>query len=152
MAALTYNAVNRSGYYLDVTSKVKFATASQSRTLGSGKNDYAMQIDGEKSIGATFITAGIGYKWLGDAVNGGMQTLWYSAIGAGHKFSADTTLGASYNYSAAAQAGGQVAKEAVIYLSHRLDKNFRLNTNLIKGLSNGSADWGLGMSISYSFF
>ena len=88
------------------------------------------------------ITAGIGYKWLGDAINGGTQALWYSAVGAGHKFSADTTLGASYNYTAAAQAGGQVAREAVIYLSQRLDKNFRLNANLSTGLSNAKSRHG----------
>jgi hypothetical protein len=137
--------------YLDITGKIKFATANQSNGLGSGKNDYAMQIDGEKSFGATFITAGLGHKWLGDPNSNVMQRLWYSAAGIGHKITADTTLGASYNYTAAAQAGGAVAREAVAYISHRIDRNLRLNGNLIKGLSNGSADWGVGLSLGYSF-
>lgn len=151
VAALTYNAINANGIYLDLTGKIKFATASESRGLGSGRNDYALQVDGEKSFGATFITAGIGNKWLGDRADNSLVRVWYGAVGAGHKFSADDTLGFSYNHTAAAQVGGQPAKDGVIYYSHRINRQFRVNANVIKGLSDGSADWGAGVSVAYTF-
>lgn len=151
VAALAYNALNANGFILDVTGKIKFATASDTRGLGSGKTDYALQVEAEKTVGSGYFNGGIGYKWLGDPTGVQLRNVWYGAIGGGLKLSADTTVGVSYDYASSARSGGTAGQELSFYASQRLGKNVKLNGNLYKGLSNASPDWGLGISLGYSF-
>jgi len=151
VAAVTYNAINSNGLLLDVTGKIKFATASEERGLGSGKTDYAFQFEAEKAIGDTYVIGGLGYKWLGDPAGVSLRNVWYGAAGAGIKLTPDTNAGISYDYASAASSGGQAAQELSFYVSQRMSKNVKLNGFIYKGLSDGSPDWGAGAGISYDF-
>ena len=147
----TYNAIDANGLLLDVTGRVKFATASEERGLGSGKTDYALQLESEKSIDRGFINGGLGYKWLGDPTGVSLRNVWYGGVGGGVKFTPDTTAGVSFDYASAANAGGQPAKELSLYVSQRMSQTLKLNASIFKGLSDGSADWGAGVGLSYAF-
>lgn len=151
VAAATYNALNSKGLSIDVTGKVKFATASDTKGLGSGKMDYALQFEAEQSIGKGYVNGGVGYKWLGDPVGVALNNVWYSSVGGGIKLSDAVTAGVSYDYAAAARSGGTALQEISLYASQRLNKNFKLNGNVFKGLSNGSPDWGAGIGLGYAY-
>ncbi len=151
VAALTYNAINSNGLLLDVTGKVKFATASESRGLGSGKNDYALQFEAEKSIGKFYINAGLGYKWLGDPTGISLRNVWYGALGGGYKVTPETTIGVSYDHASSARNNGPSVQEVSTYVSHRITKAVRLNGSVFKGLSNAVPNWGAGVGLSYAF-
>jgi hypothetical protein len=151
VAAVVYNAVNKNGLTLDVTGKVKFATASDTKGLGSGKNDYAFQVEAEQAIGKGYLNGGIGYKWLGDPVGVSLNNVVYGSIGGGFKLSADTTIGVSYDTASASRSGGTKPQELSFYASQRLNKNIKINANIYKGLSDGSPDWGAGIGLGYTF-
>lgn len=151
VAALVYNAVNANGLQVDVTGKIKFATASDTKGLGSGKNDYAVQVEVEQSVGKGFVNGGVGYKWLGDPVGISLRNVVYGSIGGGFKPTGDTTVGLSYDYSQAARSGGTAPQEVSLYASQRVTKNIKLNGYLFKGLSDSSPDWGAGVNVGYTF-
>ena len=151
VAAATYHAIDSKGLILDITGKMKFATASESKGLGSGKNDYALQAEAEQAIGKGYINGGIGHKWLGDPPGVSLRDPWFGAIGAGIKLSGVTTVGVSYDYFQSARRGGEAGQEVSLYASQRLGKTIKLNGYIFKGLSDGSADWGAGIGLGYIF-
>jgi hypothetical protein len=151
VAAAIFHAVDTKGLFVDITGKVKFATASETKGLGSGKNDYALQVEADQAIGKAFVNAGIGHKWLGDPVGITLRNVWYGSIGGGFKPSANTTVGMSYDYGQAARSGGTDAQEISLYASQRLSRNIKLNGSFFKGLSDGSPDWGVGVGLGYNF-
>lgn len=152
VAAVTYNALNTTGgLSIDLTGKIKFPTASESRGLGSGKIDYAAQLNAEQSFGQPSIFFGLGYKWLGDPQGTHLDNVWYGALGGAYKFSRDTTAGLSFDWATAATDGTPSARELSLYASHWLNDHMKLNGTLYTGLSDSSPDAGAGLSLSYAF-
>jgi hypothetical protein len=151
VASAIFHAIDTKGLTLDVTGKVKFATASDTKGLGSGKNDYALQVEAEQTIGRGYVNGGIGHKWLGDPVGITLRNVWYASIGGGFKPAADTTVGMSYDYAQSARSGGIAGQEISLYASQRLTKNIKLNGSIFKGLSDNSPDWGVGIGLGYNF-
>ena len=148
--AATYNVLDRNNLAIDVSGKVKFATASDTRGLGSGKNDYALQVVAEKGIGKAYIHGGVGFKWLGDPTGVSLRNPVYGSFGGGYKLG-ETTLGATYDAAQAARNAGINPQEITLYASQRLTKAILLNANLYKGLSRGSPDWGAGIGLGYRY-
>jgi hypothetical protein len=151
VAAAVFHAVDTKSLLVDITGKVKFATASETKGLGSGKNDYALQVEADQTIGKAFVNGGIGHKWLGDPVGITLRNVWYGTIGGGFKPTADTTVSLSYDYGQAARVGGTAGQEISLFASQRLSKNVKLNGSVFKGLSDGSPDWGVGVGLGYNF-
>jgi hypothetical protein len=148
---VVYNAVNNKGLLLDVTGKVKFPTASETKALGSGKTDFALQVEAEQTIGVAYVNGGVGHKWLGDPAGIDLRNVWYGSVGGGYRPSAATTVGISYDYARSARSGGIAAQEVSLYASQRVSKNVKLNGSIYKGLSDGSPDWGAGVGLAYNF-
>lgn len=151
VASVIYTPIDRNGLIVDLIGKVKFATASDSKGLGSGKTDYAVQIEAEQSFGKAYVNAGAGYKWLGDPTGISLRNVVFGAIGGGYKPTGDTTVGISYDYAQSARSGGTAAQEISLYASQRFTKHVKLNGFVFKGLSDGSPDWGAGVSLGYRF-
>jgi len=152
VASVIYTPINnRNGLILDLIGKVKIPTASDTKVLGSGKTDYAAQIEAEHAVGQGFINGGTGHKWLGDPAGIDLRNVWYGAVGGGYKPSAETTLGIVYDYAQAARRGGTAPQEITLYVSQVVTKNVKLNANVFSGLSDGSPDWGGGVSLRYNF-
>lgn len=151
VAAGIYTAIDSKGLTLDVIGKVKFATASNTKGLGTGKNDYAVQMEAEQAIGKGFIFGGAGYKWLGDPDFINLRNVAYVSVGGGYKPTSDTTVGLSYDYSQSARSGGPAPQEVSLYAAHWVTKNIKLNSFVFKGLSDGSPDWGAGLNLGYRF-
>lgn len=151
VASVLYTPIDRNGLVIDLIGKVKFATASQRKGIGSGKTDYAMQAEAEQSMGMAFVNGGVGYKWLGDPAGISLRNIVFGAIGGGYKPNTDTTIGISYDYSQSARSGGTAAQEISVYASEWLTKKIKLNGFAHKGLSDGSPNWGAGVSLGYRF-
>jgi hypothetical protein len=50
----TYNVLDNNDWIVDATARVKLPTASESKGLGSGKADYAVQMNIDKQFGAAY--------------------------------------------------------------------------------------------------
>lgn len=151
--AAIYNLIDNpdSGWIVDLTGRVKIPTASESKGLGSGKTDYAVQANVDKYFGAFNLSAGLGYRWLGEPSGVNYDNVTYGSIGSGYKFSKATSMGFSYDWATAAVNGGAKPQEVSVFGSYRLNDNYKLSAVLYGGLSNASPDVGGGLTLHYYF-
>jgi hypothetical protein len=152
IAAATYNFYDNktSGVSLDLTGKIKFATASESKGLGSGKNDYALQLDANKNFQKWAFYTSVGYKWLGDPDGGRFKNVWYGTLGGDYKLTESGKLGVTLD-AATSASNGPRQLETSVYFTQRFSKAAKLNAYLSKGLSDANANWGAGVTYAYAF-
>lgn len=132
---------------IDLTGKIKLGTADETDNLGTGENDYAVQLDFEKAADSNTVYGSAGYKFLGDPPGTDYKNVFYGSIGFSHKLDAARAAGLVYDAQQSALSGGSGLSELTLFLSNKLDKKTRLTGYVLKGFSNGSPDWGLGVAL-----
>jgi hypothetical protein len=127
-----------------VTAKAKFATADETRRLGTGENDYALQLELAKEA----LYGHVGYKRLGDPAGVAYDDIWYGV--AGFNFALGAADGGMDLYAEQEPLDGIDGKrELTVYLGQRLDAQTRVVGHLLKGLSDASPDWGVGVTLRF---
>ncbi|MDH5178312.1 MAG: transporter [Gammaproteobacteria bacterium] len=135
--------------FLELTGKIKLPTADETRGLGTGKIDYAIQIDPFYGIRKTSLFATLGYKLQGDPPDITYRNILYYSLGIDYAFTEQIGAGLIYDYRQAGTAGGIAPEELTVYLHRKLDNSRKLLIYLLHGLSDGSPDMGLGINVSY---
>jgi len=135
---------------IDLTGKIKFGTADETDNLGTGENDYAVQLDLEKDYNINSVFGSAGYKILGDPPGTDYKNVFYGSIGFSHKLDAARAAGLAFDAQQAALSGGSGLSEITLFLNNKLDKKTRLTGYVLKGFANGSPDWGLGVTLKMS--
>lgn len=153
VAAATYNAYNGGdqGFVVDFTGRIKFGTASESRGLGSGETDYAIQTNIDKNFGPMYASLGLGYKILGEPSGVNYKNVVYGSLGGGYKFTKDAEVGVSYDWATSSVTGGTKPQEVSLYGSYYINNNYKLNAVLYGGLSDANPDVGGGLTLKYYF-
>ena len=153
IVAATYNFYDNkaSGIALDVTGRVKLPTASEQRGLGSGKTDFALQLDANRDFQRASVFGTVGYKWLGRPEGIDLKNVLYGSLGASYKVTDAGSLGAAYDFASAALAGVSRPSELSVFFTQKFSRTAKLNVYVLKGLSNGSPDWGGGVKYTYLF-
>ncbi len=137
---------------LDVTGKIKFATASESKGLGTGENDYTISLDAYKSVAHGLTLFGdVGYKVLGDPSGINLNNVWFSSVGASYKIHPNLSAGMMANIRQATQDTSDPMRELTIFASHKFNAQYKLQGYLSHGYSDTSADWGGGMMLGLMF-
>ncbi|OBS08569.1 hypothetical protein [Acidihalobacter prosperus] len=128
--------------------KIKIATASHSAGLGSGHNDYefGVGLDG-RAGGYTFPFAHVGYRLVGKPANSNLQNIMTYDFGASYVLprSQANILTAMFSGSQSEQKGYAGPADVIVAWNHnvtRAGSGFQLYVD--KGLSNGSARYGIG--------
>jgi len=147
-----YNLLNEGNapIGLDLGAKVKLGTADRDKGLGTGKNDYSVQADAFKPFGATTAFATLGYRWYGDPPGTDLRNVYYGSVGAAHKVSSDTSVGAAYDWRPRVSPNGGQVSEATAFVTQRLSSAWKVQFYGVKGFSTGSPDFGVGALLSYS--
>jgi hypothetical protein len=151
---------DETGISIDVKGEIKFATGDLTKGLGTGKNDYSVQLDVYKYYDNWGMSGTAGYSVLGSpgdvVVNGVQQNItlnnvYYGSIGVSYKSSENIKTGLAYDMQQAAEIGGIPQKDirANLTLNHSNETSFHFY--ILKGLSDSSPDWGSGASVSTSF-
>jgi hypothetical protein len=154
VAAITYNLLNGgdAGFVIDLTGRIKFPTANESKGLGSGKTDYAAQINVDKNFtGGVYLSAGLGYRVLGEPSGITYDNVTYGSLGGGYNFTKDTSVGVSYDWATAAVDGATSPQEMSVYASHFINDNYKISGVIYAGLSDASPDVGGGLTLNYYF-
>jgi hypothetical protein len=153
VASSFYNVLNErnSPFGLDLGGKIKFGTADEKRGLGTGKNDYSVQADLFKPIGALTPFGSIGYRWYGDPAGVNFKNVVYWSAGASYKMSQPTTVGAAYDFRPAIVDNGNHVSEATFFVSQKLSQDWKVQIYGVKGFSTGSPEWGAGAVLAYSY-
>lgn len=151
--SLTYNLVDERDSWagLDIGGKIKFGTASVSKFLGTGENDYTLHAELFKSVDKWTPFLNLGYKWKGDPDSIDYRNVWLGSAGTDYRISRTLSLGGSYDAQQALTSTSDPVREAVLYLNFRLGAASRLNLYAVGGFSHASPDWGSGLIYSQRF-
>lgn len=153
IVAATHNAYNggTSGPMVNLTGKVKLGTASSANGLGTGKNDYALQADLYRVTGSVTTFGTLGYRVYGSPAGYSLKNVFYGWLGVSYKFDQETNGGIMLSAGQKITATGSSRQEAILFISHKLEKNWKAQGYALKGFTNSVPDWGAGATVAYLF-
>jgi hypothetical protein len=148
-----YNVLDErtSEFGLDIGAKVKLGTADEDKGLGTGENDHAVQADVFKPIGAITAFGSLGYRFYGDPPGIDLRSVFYGSFGGTYRLSTETSVGLAYDFRPPITDGGSRVSEATAFLSQRISRDWRLQCYGVKGFSDGSPDFAIGVMLSHSY-
>lgn len=153
VAAATYNfyndAASQSG--ADVTGKIKFATGDSAQGLGTGENDYSVLLDVYKKVNQVTFFGGIGYTVLGSSTAVPLKNVFSFNAGSTYKLDEKSSVGFAYDHRQKSSSAGSAQNELTAFYVHKFNKTWKTQAYLLKGFSDGSPDWGGGLSVGYAF-
>jgi hypothetical protein len=152
-AAATYQAYsNKAGDFgIDVTGKIKFGTANADEGLGTGKNDYTFSVDTYKGFGSWTLFGGVSYTWLGSSQYIQLNDVFGANVGASYKLDSHSSFGAYYDYREKASDTSFARNELTGYYAYKFASGWKAQAYVTKGFTDGSPDWGVGATVTYSF-
>ena len=130
--------------WIAIAGKVKFGTASAEKNLGTGENDYAVQLE----LGKGQLDLMGGFNVLGDTDTTDYDNILYGAIAWNSTLSDGWELRTEYYQEEPAVAGDDPVQELTLSFGRALDTRRNLSVYVIKGFSDSSADWGAGVMFS----
>jgi len=147
-----YDVINsqRLGLAMDLTGKVKFATADEDKGLGTGENDFSVQADFYKFAGKLTMLGSVGYKFRGDPSDVDLNDVLMAAVGGAYKFTAGVKGGLIFDYRESAISGSDAVQELTGFVSRRISETWRFQVFVLAGFSDSSPDWGAGVQIKRS--
>lgn len=136
---------------LVATGKVKFGTADANKGLGTGANDYAVSLDMYKTLGNWTPFGGVGWTNYGSSPYIKLENGIQANAGLDYRVAGNDNVGVAYNHRQRVAVDGVPQSEVTAYWAHKFDNRLRLQGQATGGMTNGSPDWGVGTSVSYSF-
>lgn len=148
-----YNLMDerKGGLGLDVGAKVKLPTADDQKGLGTGKLDYAAQLDFFKPFDATTLFGSVGYRVYGDPAGVTLKDVFYTSIGASYRMSSQQSIGVAYDYRPAIVDGGGKVSELTAFWSNRLTPQWKLQVYGVVGFADASPDAAIGALLERRF-
>jgi len=152
IAGVTYrdafNTEASSDMAIDFTAKVKFGTADVDKGLGSGENDYTVQTEMYNFHERLMLFGILGYKFRGDPPGVNLNDSWLALMGGNYRLSPAFRTGMDVYFQEALYSGADNQMELSAFLRYKLSNTRFLRTYLIKGFSDASPDWGIGVYIT----
>jgi Putative MetA-pathway of phenol degradation len=136
---------------MDLTAKLKLATADESKGLGTGKHDVVLLLDLYRTFDRITGFGGIGYHILGDSPAFPLENAWSANLGASYKLDERDSAGAMLEGRQRVVAGGARQRELVGFFTRKLDHLWKAQVYALLGFADGSPDWGAGLSFARPF-
>ena len=153
VASATYTTFYNSAttFGVDVTGRVKLGTADRDQGLGTGANDYSMQVDLYKTYDRVTYFGGIGYTELGSSPYIQLNSVLNATAGASYKLDERNSAGLSVDTRERASPSGSPQRELTAFWTQKIDSTWKMQAYVLKGFANGSPDWGVGASVAHAF-
>ena len=148
--AAAYSIPTGSEVGVDLGANAKIATADEDKGLGTGANDYGVSVDLYRDFDGTMLFGGVGHTWLGDSTYIDVDSVQSGNLGVSQQ-AGDGRLGVMYEHRTATADGLDDRRDAVGFYSLRTASGGRFQVYASHGLSDGSPDWGAGVSVSAGF-
>lgn len=148
--AATYSFDTGSALGIDVTGNAKIATADEDKGLGTGANDYGVALDLYRDFAGTLLFGGGGYTLLGDSTYIDVDSVLNANFGASRSAGAGR-IGAMYDWREAAADSADDRSEVTGFYSFPTGGSSKVQLYGVKGFSDGSPDWGGGLTFSAGF-
>ena len=151
VAAAGYTVYDQDVLSIDVVGKVKLGTGNANTGLGTGKNDYSAQLDGYYTINKTTVFATAGYKIVGQPAGLTLNNVAFGTAGASQKINDKTSAGIMLDIMQSASPAATGPIEVTAFATKKLSKMLKVQVSVLKGLSNGSPNMGVGAMVTGIF-
>ena len=135
---------------IDLTVNLKFATADEDQGLGTGANDVGIAVDVYREFDGTLLFGGLGYTALGESDYIDVDSVLNANAGASWR-AGPGSVGAMYDWRAAASDSAEDRSEITGFYTLPAGETGKMQLYAVKGLSDGSPDWGMGVSYTAGF-
>ncbi|MEN8168803.1 MAG: transporter [Pseudomonadota bacterium] len=140
----SYQLLSESGSrpWLAATAKVKFGTADEIKGLGTGENDYTIQVEAAKGV----LYGYVGYKLLGDAATVDYNDVSFVGAALTLPLGEKLDLGVEYYTEEASLVAMDDIQEATLSVGGELSGGVGYSLYYVSGLSDSSADSVIGIN------
>jgi len=148
----TLHHVLDSSFDLVPYAKIKFGTASHTKGLGTGKNDYEFGTGVRTRFASQwFPFARVGYRLVGQPAGRVLDDVFTYRGGVSYAMNRSNILTVLFSGRQASQPGFASAAEIIAAWNYKIQPGLGLQVFGDKGLSNGSPDYGVGGGLTYRF-
>jgi hypothetical protein len=135
--------------YVELSAKIKLATADKEKGLGTGESDYYAQLDVGRGFGDLNPFATLGYQIMGDPDNVDFNNRLYASLGLDMRLKPTLSVGLVGDFKEASLNTTDDILEAVGYLNMKLAKEWSMNIYGVSGFTDSSVDYGIGVQLTY---
>lgn len=135
---------------VELSGKVKFATANEDKGLGTGQENYSLQLDVSKQFGWLTPFGAVGYKFIGKPPDFRFNDKLFASGGFSARLGDRLSVGVVYDWAESAVSGRPDIQEISPFASFRFGSNFSIDPYVLVGLTSASPDWGMG--VQFRFF
>jgi hypothetical protein len=148
IATAGYSIYGQEQLTLNLVGSVKFGTANENKSLGTGKNDYAAQIDMLYAYSTSTLYASIGYKVIGVPAGYTLNNIAYGSVGVAQTIDERSRAGLTLNAAQSMGPGIEGRRDLAFDIMHRFNESNTISAKFSKGLSTSSPDWLVGLYLS----
>ena len=138
--------------YLDLMGRVRLPTGDEDRGLGSGEIDSSIAATLTKEFQSLTTYVEAGYRFLGSSAARPREDGMTFGAGVSTDLTKETQLGASFSWREAAFDMAPGPSDVTVYVRHNLTDDLRLNVYALAGLSNGSPNYGSGLTLTWTAY
>ena len=132
--------------------KIKFPTADEDRGLGTGEFDETIGLElSKRLVGSLVGYLGVAYTFVGDPPGTSLRDSFAWSLGAAYAVIPPLSVFAFLEGATAVASGGDDPLEIRAGAEYRFTKSVKATGAVTRGLSNGSADWGLSAGLTLRF-
>lgn len=148
-----YNVINNRAhnFAIDVTGRIKFATADSELGLGTGENDYELLVEFYRFFDRSSLYYAVGYKVRGDPEETDLNNVWSGRAGLTHQLSSVVKGGLLYGYRQSSIENTDAIQDLSGFISLDVSKKWQIQLHGLTGLSDTSPDWEAGIIIKTVF-
>ncbi len=150
-AAAGYTVYSAEQLNIDLVGGIKFGTADSNKGLGTGRNDYSVQLDGYRSMDKVMFYATLGYKFISSPPGVKFNNVPFGTLGASRKLDDGLSIGAMLDIAKSASQFSANRRELTAYASRQVSSDTTLTLNVLKGFSDGSPDSGISLFVSHVY-
>lgn len=147
-AAYTIPGESLGGVTLSLTGQAKLPTASTRKGLGTGETDYTAGAEVSTRVGRVQPYAAVGYTVPGDPDGFDLRSSVAARAGIGLKVSDKLAGNLAYGYARSLSPLAPDEQQIGTGISAAVGKGFTLGVQGSVGLSDGSPDFGAGLSLA----
>ena len=130
--------------WVAATAKVKLGTADEEKGLGTGENDYTLQLEAGKGM----LYGYAGYRVLGDTSTVDYNDVSFVGAALNFPMGKATSLSVEYFTEQASVDGMDDVQEASLSLGGKMSEELDYSLYYVAGLSDSSADSVVGVKFS----
>lgn len=145
------NSEASAGISLDLTGKIKFGTADESKGLGTGENDYTVQADLFKYFDRVTAYGIAGYTFRDSPPGIYLEDVWFALVGGVYHFTPELGAGLDLYFREASSVDFVEQKELTALVDFKINEENKVRAYVLRGLSDGSPDWGVGVMFSVDY-